>query len=148
MNKAGIWQEVDVNYFRFHAPGYAVYGTISFRDGKMDDQWYWEARVMLGCRSDDSKPLTGYAPTLENAKKIVETLLYETNTVVDPSKIKKDDLHNMILCYVLSLQENIPAHREKVANLFGEKGLNKLKEMIKYRIILEARNGMLHVNKE
>ena len=130
--------------YSFETPGYAIYGTIFLKDTK----WKWEARVVLGCRYDTSSdPICGYAPTLESAKRIVETLCYETGTCVKQPDIEKDDLYYMIISFVdwciSSGNITTPANKEKVLDLFGEKGVKKLKEMIFTGVILEAMNGML-----
>ena len=150
MNPYGRWDRVYVEgnravVDRFNSPGYAIYGEI-FKN--LADKYHWEARVLLDCRASiDKSPICGVALTLESAKKIVETLCYETNTCERLPKIQQDDLYFMILSFVdwcmNSGDITTPASKKKVLNLFGDKGMVKLKEMILNGIILEARNGML-----
>ena len=100
---------------------------------------------MLNCRSF-TDPIRGYAPTLDGAKRIVETLLYETNTALKAPEIEKDDLYFMIISLVdlcMAQHDGSPASQGKIFDLFGLKGTAKLREMVNAGIILEASNGML-----
>lgn len=91
MNPAGEWEEVNSQYFIFLKKDYAVYGyvfknNVGVWNGAYDKpdalDWYWESRTRVDSREEFSAPpFFGYAPTLESAKKIVETLLFETETV-------------------------------------------------------------------
>jgi len=130
----------------FHSPGYDVYGIVSIN---LNGCYLWEARVLVQYRATcDKAPIRGISPTLEGAKKIVETLCYETGTCEREPEIIKDDLFEMILCYVKKLQEDISGNRRKIFDMFGDNGLKKLKDMIDARIILECSNGMLYVNEK
>jgi hypothetical protein len=84
INPPGIWEETGTKFghrFINHSIT-ALYGYVTYRvrDGN-NFPWYWEARVLLSARDEVNSPTCGYAPTLESGKKIVETLLRETNTV-------------------------------------------------------------------
>jgi len=80
-----VWREIRKYYWQYHAEGYAVFGTIEkyieFGSIKSDNDYYcWSARVMDDCRND-YKPITGKSLSLEKAKRIVETICIETDTL-------------------------------------------------------------------
>lgn len=78
-NRKGEWvKQSDVSY-AFLARSYALYGLV-FKNAETKEQWGWEARTHLSAHRNDL-PFQGMAPTLSQAKKIVETLLIETDTV-------------------------------------------------------------------
>ena len=107
----------------------------------------WEAKVLAKYRGTcDRAPICGIAPTLAGAKKIVETLCYETETCERKPKIVKNDLFEMILFFVQKCQDTKDkshAHINDIQNIFGDKGIAKLVEMIDAKIILRCSNGML-----
>lgn len=71
------WNQIGDNIWFYHAPGYAVFGSIDVKD---DSMFYWSARVMDDCRVN-CHPITGKAHSLDKAKRIVETLCIETDTL-------------------------------------------------------------------
>lgn len=93
MNPPGIWEDKYSQWSFQNSSIMAVYGVVvpldevtAKREGVL--AFYWEARVMLNARPKEGTPrglpIRGYAPTLEAAKKIVETLLWETQTCQKP----------------------------------------------------------------
>ena len=106
MNPYGKWQiTYDKTHpghweqrWRFCCPNHIVYGNVYEVNVQWRDKYKWEARVLLNCRYF-TDPICGYAPTLDQAKRIVETLLYETDTVLEAPKVEKDDLYyDYFLC--------------------------------------------------
>jgi hypothetical protein len=86
INPPGVWEEtIDGTRWKFYNPEIgAVYGLVfsQVREGIVQKfNWYWEARTLLETREVG---LSGYAPTPEAGKRIVETLLRETLTVEFP----------------------------------------------------------------
>jgi len=77
-NPPGVWR-ISGSSLQFYCPGYALYGTVT----KTPEGWHWEARTLLSSREYgySDKPPRGFANTCAQAQKIVETLLYETDTV-------------------------------------------------------------------
>jgi len=152
-NPCGQWKSVKGNdhqktHYIFHYPNYAVYGTIFYKKEK--NMYEWEARVMLNCRIGAGS-IRGYAKSVDNAKKIVETLCYETDTCNRKADVKKDNLYYSILYHVESGRckgANIPASRESIYDIFFKNGKDKLEKMIEQGIVLEASNGMLGVDEE
>jgi hypothetical protein len=72
-----IWEEIpNHNFFIYHTPGHAVYGTIYVKNG----YYCWSARVMDDCRFNH-KPIFGKALSLGKAKHMVEVLLSDTDTL-------------------------------------------------------------------
>ena len=128
----------------FHSPGYGVYGIVNTN---LNGDYLWEAKVLAKYRGTcDRAPICGIAPTLAGAKKIVETLCYETETCERKPKIVKNDLFEMILFFVQKCQDTKDkshAHINDIQNIFGDKGIAKLVEMIDAKIILRCSNGML-----
>lgn len=53
----------------------AVYGYVK----KIEDKWFWSARIMEKYRKE-TNPIEGFAPTMENAMKIIDILCEETKT--------------------------------------------------------------------
>jgi hypothetical protein len=71
------WFEDTYNIWIYWQPREQIFGTIK------KGQWgvfNWEARIDHRYRVTDQS-IVGKAPTLESAKKIVETVLYETKTI-------------------------------------------------------------------
>jgi hypothetical protein len=67
----------------------SVVGDV--RPSKLPDhtgQFWWNARTMLWSRKEDDKTPTGYAATLEEAKAIVECILFNTRTCSRPEAKK------------------------------------------------------------
>lgn len=62
-------------------PGYAVMGTVDEANGENR----WEARTMTHYTPEGicGPPFHGRAPTLNRAKRLVEVLLMETDTLTD-----------------------------------------------------------------
>ncbi len=91
-NRPGVWVQEHKKRHAFLAPSYALYGTV-FKIRDTDDLWSWEAKTDLSCqRNQSGLPFQGYAPTLEGAKAIVETLLVETDTVPIHKSYQKEVL--------------------------------------------------------
>lgn len=94
-NPAGTWRTMTNEQGTRHvflSPGYAVYGYVgdNKNPGGNDMPFTWEARTYLAARPMMSADApTGHAPTLDAAKAIVETLLYETGTVPRPARKRK-----------------------------------------------------------
>jgi hypothetical protein len=80
MNPSGAWRLANCSLYVFECEGYAVYGKVSLAGLGGKQTYWWEARVRLDSR-DGTQPISGYAPTLSQAQHIVETLLWETDTV-------------------------------------------------------------------
>ncbi len=88
------WRERGTDSYQYHIPGYAVCGTVwrakpdetlHLRPGEV--RWGWEARVLADCTLRDREtrkelPTLGLAVTLEGAKRLVETTLAETRTIL------------------------------------------------------------------
>lgn len=118
MNLPGEWQETNPGAWRFHAPGYAVYGYVRRRSAAQF-AWEWEARTMIGARVEEGqerwKPFVGRAETLEGARRIVEALLRETGTVPKPKETP--------IVYAKRLN---PAQRQLLIDLDAITGLEPL----------------------
>ena len=79
----GKWRHIRDNYYQFYNDEVmSVYGTLDFHIDVPEghDGWFYSARVTMNARKKGLEPIEGYAPTLENAKAIVETLLHKTLT--------------------------------------------------------------------
>ena len=75
------WRQVSLVKWQLEIVGYAVVGAIKISDVKPNMIW-WSAVVMDDCRVDVcSGPIVGYAPTIDKAKLIVETLVDATDTL-------------------------------------------------------------------
>lgn len=68
-------QRKEFNEYYQLQDGIAVYGYVKM----FEDKWFWSARVMENCRKD-SKPIEGFALTMESAMTIIEKLCEETKT--------------------------------------------------------------------
>ena len=82
----GHWRLVRDSYYQFVNDELAsVYGIVDqhtdCKAGHYD--WYYSARVCGNARLIDDKPISGYAPSLDAAKEIVEIILYKTHTCQD-----------------------------------------------------------------
>lgn len=76
-NLPAKWREMPDGHWQYHAPGYAVYGTIVPMD---DGKWQWDARVMCDCDRPDKQRTRGVALSMDGAKRIVEIICTETGT--------------------------------------------------------------------
>jgi hypothetical protein len=77
-NLPAKWRKVSNGIWQYHAPGYAVYATVSPLDD--GERWAWDARVMHDCIRLDGNRTSGVAKTKEGAMKIVEVVCSATGT--------------------------------------------------------------------
>jgi hypothetical protein len=87
----GIWRNAGIDYEQlFVEELQAVEGFVQrHADVPMQHYpWFWEARTTLDARLRGMKPIQGYAPTLGDAKKIVEMLLHFTGTLPIEQKLE------------------------------------------------------------
>jgi hypothetical protein len=90
-NPSGHWRDMGDRKDFVNNQIMAVYGIVS---SAVNNDWgmryYWEARVGLESRINMDKPICGYSKTMEKAQKIVENLLWLTDTVEFPKSDKTD----------------------------------------------------------
>ena len=84
-NPSGHWVDKGNRKDFINEQIFSIYGRVSsvIREGRGVMYW-WEARVALDARDNLDKPICGYAKTMERAQRIVEVLLWETDTVERP----------------------------------------------------------------
>jgi len=83
MKSKAYWRQVKDGW-QYMVP-LAVIGGIEASE-KRPGKWWWNARIMCDCRNEIAgPPLTGYANSLEGAKRIVEILCEETGTIESTS---------------------------------------------------------------
>jgi hypothetical protein len=79
----GYWKTLKTGLYQFRNDEIsAVYGEVELHEDIPEGhfEWFYSARVCLNARKKDERPIEGYAPSLNYAKEIVETILYRTLT--------------------------------------------------------------------
>lgn len=89
-NPPAKWREMIDGHWQYHAPGYAVYGTIHPKDD--GGHWLWDARVMFDCERPDRERTRGVATSREGAMRVLETVCMETGTCYPISKCRDREL--------------------------------------------------------
>ena len=87
MNPPGHWVFRNMECQFLNEEIMALYGKAYpvYRTGHGKTMWYWEARTSMESRGNvNEAPYSGYVNTEYEAKKIIETLLYSTETVQTP----------------------------------------------------------------
>jgi hypothetical protein len=82
----GHWVLINPAYYQFvNNEVMSVYGIVEKHKDCQEGhyEWFYSARVCMNARLKDCNPISGYAPSLDAAKEIVETILHKTNTCQD-----------------------------------------------------------------